>query len=52
MAAVKSRVEVYEYFKLAGTGENLETAKSGMSASEVAEAETQTQQWLRVHRNE
>jgi hypothetical protein len=48
----RNRVEAYKYFRLAGTEDNLETAKSGMSASEVAEAESQTQQWLRVHRDE
>ncbi len=47
-----SRVEAYKYFKLAGSEDNLETVKSGMSASELAEAESQTQRWLRVHRGE
>ena len=44
----RSSVEAFKYFKLSGGEDNpnLETAKSGMSAREVGEAESQVQQWL------
>jgi TPR repeat protein len=44
-----SRVEAYKYFKLCSCSSNLDELKPEMTATEIAEAERQTEKWIKAH---
>lgn len=43
------KVQAYKYFRISGATLNLEDVKASMTTVEVAEAERQTQMWLKLH---
>jgi Sel1 repeat len=45
----QSRVEAYKYFKLCSCSSNLANVKSDMTPAEMAEAERQTEKWIKAH---
>jgi len=45
----QSRVEAYKYFKLSRFSSNLAEVKSDMTTAEIAEAERQTEKWIKAH---
>jgi TPR repeat protein len=45
----QSRVEAYKYFKLCSCSSYLANVKSCMTTAEIAEAERQTEKWIKAH---
>ena len=45
----QSRVEAYKYFTLCSCSSNLAEVKSDMTTAEIAEAERQTEKWIKAH---